>query len=328
MGEKYTNYINGLLKQKRTILEKLQKQFIEQRDYMIRASLSMDNKNNSNYKRETHLNANGTHYYYLDNPITVSNVASMNDQNKNSTNIDEDEMNEQSNETKASLASFSFQSDNPSMTDANNSSSDQSQQDNDFNIPRRRSMRLQIKEIIKLNQTSNKLKKENNKNTKTKKKRETAKRSTNKSNDKLFKCTYKDCTKSFPFKCLLDIHIKRHLGIKNFKCSVCGKSFVLKQELIRHSRIHLKEKPFKCTHQKCGCNKGYTQKAGLDDHIKRVLGIKNYKCSVCNKAFVSSSELKQHSPAHSGEKPFGCKQCKKRFNHRSGLTHHLKSHHK
>merc|ERR1712228_277245 len=77
-------------------------------------------------------------------------------------------------------------------------------------------------------------------------------------------CSYGECQKRFTTKYNLDRHIKRHLGIKNHKCSHCNKTFVTKHDLTKHIRTHTGEKPFECKH----CKQRFTTSTNLSRHIK------------------------------------------------------------
>jgi uncharacterized Zn-finger protein len=54
------------------------------------------------------------------------------------------------------------------------------------------------------------------------------------SGEKPFICTYNESNKRFSSSPNLETHIKRHLGIKKFKCNECDQSFVIDQELSAH----------------------------------------------------------------------------------------------
>merc|ERR1711971_908543 len=156
-------------------------------------------------------------------------------------------------------------------------------------------------------------------------------------------------------------HIKRVLGIKDYECDKCDKAFVTNWQLKQHlQNIHTKKnskvrtrskhkakKKVRCSHQdkqadlskyirvysgterfgcalpKCGCGKRFTVKQSLDEHMKRVLGIKNYECKYCRKSFVTKKEMEAHTRVHTGEKPFECEYCKRRFSQRSGYRRHV-----
>ena len=72
------------------------------------------------------------------------------------------------------------------------------------------------------------------------------------------------------------------------------------------------EKIYKCE----TCEKGFTHKWNLKDHIKYVhLEQKDAKCKTCEKSFSIRYQLHEHERIHTGSKPFECKTCGKCFRH-------------
>ena len=112
----------------------------------------------------------------------------------------------------------------------------------------------------------------------------------------------------------------RHGG-RAFKSihSGCNQPFVKRSRLMQHSM----DKMLQCKLLGSIGNDAFSAKTNLDDHIKQMLIIKDYKCSFCDKTFVRKHELMIHSRCHKGEKSFECKHCKKRFNDRNKLTSHM-----
>jgi len=71
----------------------------------------------------------------------------------------------------------------------------------------------------------------------------------------------------------------------------------------------LKERTLECDFE--DCDKSLSTKPQLEDHKKRHLGFKKFKCnsSECHKSFVTTKELKRHTNyVHNNNKLFNCDQ--------------------
>ena len=55
---------------------------------------------------------------------------------------------------------------------------------------------------------------------------------------------------------------------------------------------------------------------------------KPYECGICEKKFSQKSSLNNHIRIHTGDRPFGCDVCGKRFTDRSTSNKHLRIHRK
>ena len=67
----------------------------------------------------------------------------------------------------------------------------------------------------------------------------------------------------------------------------------------------------------------------MNQHIKKCLQIKNYKCEECKEAFVTQTELKNHKKRkHSDERNYVCdfEGCGEAFKSEPALYIHKKSH--
>ena len=63
---------------------------------------------------------------------------------------------------------------------------------------------------------------------------------------------------------------------------------------------------FKCDH----CNKTFSVKGKLNNHLERVHGPPDHKCAQCNKGFTTSHRLTKHIiGVH--ERPHLCNKCNK-----------------
>jgi len=68
----------------------------------------------------------------------------------------------------------------------------------------------------------------------------------------VFTCIY--CKKEFSFPSHLKKHVLIHTGQKDYRCPLCNHSTAEKQDLEVHIRRHLQEKPFKCQEPNCGAS--------------------------------------------------------------------------
>ncbi|XP_026555245.1 zinc finger protein 407 [Pseudonaja textilis] len=160
------------------------------------------------------------------------------------------------------------------------------------------------------------------------------------SNSMAFLAHIRTHTGSKPFKCKIchfataqlgdaRNHVKRHLGMREYKCHVCGVAFVMK----KHLNTHLlgkhgvgtpKERKFTCPL----CNRSFTEKWAMNNHMKLHTGEKPYKCTwpTCHYSFLTASAMKDHYRTHTGEKSFLCDLCGFAGGTRHALTKHRRQH--
>ena len=84
----------------------------------------------------------------------------------------------------------------------------------------------------------------------------------------------------------------------------------------------LTEKHFNCQ----VCQRSYSSKYVLNQHMKIHDDSKGFKCDVCLKVFQSNSKLVSHYRTHTGEKPFACQICDRKFARKANLVQHQATH--
>ncbi|KAF7659433.1 hypothetical protein LDENG_00297940 [Lucifuga dentata] len=147
-------------------------------------------------------------------------------------------------------------------------------------------------------------------------------------------------TGSKPFKCKIcnfataqlgdaRNHVKRHLGMREYKCDICGWAFVMKKHLSthllgKHGVGQRKERKFECEL----CDRSFSEKWALNNHMKLHSGEKPYKCAwpSCHYAFLNLSAMKDHYRTHTGEKSYLCDLCGFAGGTRHALTKHRRQH--
>ncbi|XP_008476465.2 uncharacterized protein LOC103513418 [Diaphorina citri] len=133
------------------------------------------------------------------------------------------------------------------------------------------------------------------------------------------------CSKTFPSKPSLTLHMRTHLKIKPYKCDVCDKSFVTAQKLSDHKNTHTGNAPFPCNM----CDRHFKRYSNLAQHKKVIhlkkKKIKDFYCH-CGEIFQSRGKLLWHQETHATV-PKQCTYCTEKFTHTSSLTRHIRKNH-
>ncbi|KAL1378053.1 hypothetical protein pipiens_015850 [Culex pipiens pipiens] len=85
-------------------------------------------------------------------------------------------------------------------------------------------------------------------------------------------------------------------------CPICNKTFSRKTSLLNHIRNHTAEKKYVCEY----CQKGFSQQANLRNHVRIHTNERPYVCVDCGKAFTQITNLNNHRRLHTGERPYVC----------------------
>ena len=154
--------------------------------------------------------------------------------------------------------------------------------------------------------------------------------------EKMYKYKCEHCKKAFQTQHRRLIHTRRmHFDPKkpecDFLCDICGKNFLNIISLQSHKYAHktvfrrrLKIKdgdvnplsPHVCEI----CNKRFSTKGYLAQHVAAHSGVKSHACRFCDKRFVLKATLLQHiihHPEHGKTKKWYCPDCGKRFIYKS-----------
>lgn len=105
------------------------------------------------------------------------------------------------------------------------------------------------------------------------------------------------------------------------QCPICGilVKVKMKHHLLRHTDPD--GRPFKCNQ----CDKSYSIKKTLADHVRQAHQNVRYSCEICQKQFVSRDVLRVHKKLHSNEQ-HRCQQCGQTFVQRVYLLKHQAMH--
>merc|ERR1719367_2430448 len=166
----------------------------------------------------------------------------------------------------------------------------------------------------------------------------------------------KKCKKSFSRVSLLNRHMKLHLGIKPYQCTVCGWRFLQSYNLKKHLLTH-GPKSLRCSQ----CKASFIDRGQLKTHVLRkhnnkgsatmtklpillpkvqsnqkpaktmqyinTKGEQIFPCHQCEKIFTSQDNLDKHLPTHrSHEKKYSCVVCGMRFHLLQNMQRHLQTH--
>ncbi|XP_069772170.1 zinc finger protein 410-like isoform X2 [Narcine bancroftii] len=147
--------------------------------------------------------------------------------------------------------------------------------------------------------------------------------------EKILKCSYEGCSRTFLWHAHLKYHLKTHKNDRSFTCPQegCGKSFYVLQRLKVHLRTHNGEKPYICPEDDCG--KKFTTAGNLKNHMRIHTGEKPFVCGArgCGRCFTEYSSLRKHMVVHSGEKPYQCTICWQSFSQSGSRNVHMRKYH-
>ena len=108
---------------------------------------------------------------------------------------------------------------------------------------------------------------------------------------------------------------------KTFHCGLCNKDYTTKQALYNHVFTHQPDKKFECEE----CGKKFPSSAAVRYH-RRIHGKNKHKCEHCDARFHGQSHLARHMRQKhfefSDKKRFACDQCFNTYSDPNGLNRH------
>ncbi|XP_069703058.1 uncharacterized protein [Periplaneta americana] len=134
-----------------------------------------------------------------------------------------------------------------------------------------------------------------------------------------------DCGKAFPQSSGLNVHIKRHKGQRDYPCDYCEYSAYTKVDKIRHMTIHTGERNQVCQY----CGKAFAKDSTLREHV-RSIHERPFKhvCSECGFTTYRANNLRVHvRMRHRGEyNNHVCPVCGARVKQRNAFLEHMRAH--
>ncbi|CAD6215818.1 GSCOCG00000632001-RA-CDS [Cotesia congregata] len=132
------------------------------------------------------------------------------------------------------------------------------------------------------------------------------------------------CRKFYERRDKCTVHVKTHLGIKQYACTLCVAKFVCKSDVMKHIRCsHTNPRPMQCPK----CPKRFRSKFDLTEHDNVHKGIKPYQCSDCGQSYHHKVSLQMHVKSHLPPQNLACEYCGKVFPFRTRLLSHIGSVH-
>ena len=120
---------------------------------------------------------------------------------------------------------------------------------------------------------------------------------------------------------LFVIIILPKVKLNRLTCNQCNKEFSSRWNLNQHMQLHTGQFRHHCLI----CRKGFNATSNYKLHMRSHEGVK-FHCDYCAKPFVSKQSYQYHLSIHTGRYRFKCNICEKGFNDRREFDKHIESH--
>ncbi|MBN3307146.1 ZBT41 protein, partial [Amia calva] len=119
-----------------------------------------------------------------------------------------------------------------------------------------------------------------------------------------------------------EFHSMKKRKSEGWKCDICNKSFTRRPHLEEHMILHTQDRPFKCGY----CDDYFKSRfARLKHQEKFHLG--PFPCDICGRQFNDTGNRKRHIECtHGGKRKWTCFICGKSVRERTTLKEHLRIH--
>ena len=106
-----------------------------------------------------------------------------------------------------------------------------------------------------------------------------------------------------------------------FPCTQCDKRYTRKGHLKQHMQLHTGIFSHYCQI----CRRSFNSGKNFKEHMRRHEGLK-HQCNYCSKLFDTKDGYQNHLSIHTGQFKFSCDKCRKGFNIRSLYLKHTQTH--